>query len=650
LYLHLINLFLISQVRKFSYVFILLILISFSGYCQILDDSTKEIYSSKTTQYFLQQDVVNNTNRKMNVDTSLLNLHNYNFYFKDNILYQDLGNFGTPLNRIYYEPPTAIGKRLGITTLAEYGYDPDKLKYYDTKSPYTKLFYIQGSRGQQSMEVEHSRNIKPNWNVGFLLKRMVSIKQIAVGDGKELQMSHWSFAAHTSYFSKNKRYSFLFSFTHLDHSQYETGGIFVDSTETKKDMFDYKLEKAQLYSLPNSRTSKTHLRSYYKSSNFRFYNEYSFTNSKALQLFHQFDYTSTVVRYDDDYLYDPNGVNFNSDYYPITLYDNEHTHDLITYRLFENKAGFKGQASKLFYMGYFRRKDFSYNQPNYPDFIDAQHQYNENFLGGKVEYRFTDTTIISLKGEQYLEGDYTLQATFFSKYMELGYNRISYSPTLFQLRNMSNSYQWQNSFSNTLTDFVYAKASLKVGNLLFSPFANYSNISNLIYYDTSATPTQSSRAVQMASVGFHGRINYKGLYLENYLRYTKISGADILRAPELFNQTKIYVNGAFKKVLKFQLGVDLSWKSGYYGNAYSPATQQFHLSDRSNNFNYLDGNLITDLYLNTQIRRAFIFLKLSNLTKGVKKFSSGYPSYFITPYYTGMPRSFEFGVKWLFYD
>ena len=168
----------------------------------------------------------------------------------------------------------------------------------------------------------------------------------------------------------------------------------------------------------------------------------------------------------------------------------------------------------------------------------------------------------------------------------------------------------------------------------------------MIYYNEMSLPTQSAKSVQQSSIGFIGRINYRAVYIENYLHYTKLSGADIIRVPALFNQTKFYVNGPlFKKALRVQLGVDLSWKSGYYGNAYAPAAQQFHLSDKSSAFNYLDGYLLADVFLNTQIKRAYIFLKLSHANIGLPK-----PGYFITPYYTAMPRSFEFGIKWLFYD
>lgn len=644
LYLQLLNLLLISWVQKIRYVLVIFLLISFSGYCQILDDSTKLVYSSKTTQFFKPEDILYNTNKRNNIDTSLLNLHNYNYYFRNNILYQDLGNFGTPLHRIYYEAPTSIGKKLGFTTLEEYGYNIDQLNYYDTKSPFTRLWYVQGTRGQQILEAGHTQNIKPHWNAGFTIKRMISLKQIAVGGTKEQQMSHYSFNAHTSYFSKNKRYALLFAFTHLDHIQYESGGIFVDSTETKADMFDYKLEKAQLYSRPNGRTVKTKLRSYHKSSNFRLYNEYSIIPNKGLQIFYQFDYHTNKVRYDDDYLYNIVEDYRNIGYYPTAKYDTLSTHDRIVYELYENKIGLKGSASKLFYMAYLRRRDLGYFQTNYEQ---NKRRYNENYVGGAAVFRFTDTTVLSAKAEYLLGKDYLLKFDFTSRFLDIGYQSISYSPSIFQLTNISNSYQWENNFSNTLNNFFYATGKLKAGSFLqFSPFVNYHNVYNLIYYNSSAVPEQYNGSIHFTSAGFWGQAHWKILYLENYLRYTKTAGADIWRVPELFNHARVYVYGAlFKKALRLQFGVDLYWKSSYYGNAYSPATQQFYLSDKTSDFNLLDGYLLGDVFLNTQIKRGYIFLKLSHANQGFPS-----PGYFITPYYTGLPRSFEFGVRWLFYD
>jgi len=636
-------------VRKIIFICILYLLVSFPAYCQILDDSTKLIYSAKTTQYFTFGDVLYNTNRKTSIDTSLINLHNYNYYFKNGILYQDLGNFGTPLNRIYYEVPNSIGKKLGFTTMNEYGYDPDKLEYFDTKSPYTKVMYVQGALGQQMLEAQHTQNIKPYWNVGFSIKRMVAIKQIGVSGVKEQQMTHYSFNTHSSYFSKNKRYTFLFSFTHLDHVEYENGGILPDSGATKADLFHYKLETPQLYSRPNGRTVPTHLRSYQKTSNFRFFNQYNITKGKGLQVFHQFDYSTAFIRYDDDYLYNLVPSEQNAGYYPNLYFDTISTHDRIAYELYENKAGIKGSAikEKLFYLAYARRRDFGYSQTNYQTFQRNVHRYHENFIGGQAEYRITDTMALSAKAEYYIGRDYLFDFNFRSKFLDAGYTSISYSPTLFQLSNVSNSYIWQNDFSNTYANSARIAAKVNAGRLFISPFAEYTNVYQMIYYNSQALPQQSNGLVNMTSVGLSGKFTYKIFCAEEYIRYTNIGGADVWRAPALFNMTRLYVYGPlFRHALRLQLGVEAFWKSGYYGNAYSPATQQYYLSDRSNSFNYLDSYLLTNVFLNTQIKRGFVFLKFSHINQGIAQ----PPGYFITPYYTALPRSFEFGVRWLFYD
>jgi len=630
-------------VQKFITLHIVFIFISFSGYCQILNDSSSIVYNAKTSLRFTQYDIENNTSQKISIDTSIINLHNYNFYYKNSHLYQDLGAFGTPLNRIYYTPPNSIGKKLGLTTLNEYGYNIDDVYFFDTKSPYTKLNYIQGTRGQQILEVEHSQNVKPNWNIGFSFKRMVSSKQIGVATKNEKQMSHYSFRAHTSYHSKNNRYNFLFSCTHLQHQQYENGGIYVDSTETKSDMFDYKLELVQLYSQPSGVSNKKLLRTYDRNSHFRFYNEYAVFPKNALQVFHTFDYHTNTFRFDDNYLYGFTPSLSNSDFYPAANFDTLYTHDKVFHELYENKAGIKGSLAKFFYSAYLKRRDLSHIQKSYISSLD---RYSENYIGGRLDYRFTDTLLLSVRTEYYIGRDYLLEAKFSSKIFELGYHTISYSPTLFQTKNISNHYVWNNNFQNTQTDYLYVSGKLNYRNLVFAPIVNFTNINRLVYFDQNAVSVQSTDAVQFLGAGFMGKINWRGLFFENHLRYTKITGADVWRAPEFFNQAKIYLYGPLiKKALLVQLGVDVSYKSGYYGNAYTPAMSRFYLSDRTNDINFLDGYLLADVYMNAQIKRGLVFLKLSHANLGLPS-----PGYFMTPYYTGLPRSFEFGVKWLFYD
>ena len=593
--------------------------------------------------FFTQDDILFNTNKETHVDTNFVNFHNYNYFYKNNILYQDLGNYGTPLNRIYYEAPAQIGKTLGYNAFNDYAPDPANIKYYNTRSPFTNLHYIQGSRGQQDIEVELSRNINSRWNVGFDFKTATSLKQLGVSQRKEVQMQHYSFIAYTSYKSKSDRYKLLANFTVFQHTNNEFGGIKPDSGDTKADLFNYELENVNL----NRPNTNGVIRSADKRYNFHLYQEYGIFNDSALKLFHIADYSIRSNSYEDDYL------STNRAYYaahtdtttsarPLFLADTNITQDLTKYKLLENKIGLKGEAGNLFYMAYFKRRDFSYEQFRYNDLNSTSSTYGENYIGGMVRYKITDLSSITGNAEYYLGRDYLVKGEYKNKLLTLGYYSVSSSPSLLQMQKTGNNFEWTNNFSNTVSNNLYLKANLRTGNFIFDPYVNFSNVQGYIYYDTTAMPVQSAASTQIYSAGFHTKIKWKSFYFENDLRYTTHSGADVIRMPELFNLARLYVySPVFKKVLHLQFGVDFYWKSSYYANNYMPVTQQFYL----NNSFLVDQYLLGDIYLNAFLKRAMFFLKVSHVNMDLPK-----AGYFITPYYTGMGRSIDFGIKWLFYD
>jgi hypothetical protein len=52
-----------------------------------------------------------------------------------------------------------------------------------------------------------------------------------------------------------------------------------------------------------------------------------------------------------------------------------------------------------------------------------------------------------------------------------------------------------------------------------------------------------------------------------------------------------------------------------------------------------------DFFITTDIKNFNLFLKMAHLNQGFPR-----EGYFTTPYYTGMERSFIFGLKWMFFD
>ena len=621
------------------YLLFFIVSLAFSdvAYSQIVDDSTKLIYGPQTTQYLTEHDVMFNTGKVYVVDTALSDIHNVYSLYQGKQVYQNLGNFGTPLNSIYYLPPGSIGKNFGFQSFEAYAFKPNRIKYYDTRSPFTSINYIQGASGQQMGDAEFSRNIRPNWNFGFEIKRITANKLFGARVPKENLADHTSFLFFTRFITGDSAYQVMANYSFLDHKNQETGGVRRNPGENNDELFDYREELAHLYSS----------RSLERRSVYHLYQQLSLPRNEMIQLFHFFDYYNQSNRFRSrDSLFFPD-----RDYMPVDHYSNVEYADRTDFRLFENKAGIKGLVSNFYYRLYYRRKDFSYKQ-NYPH--DSTRRFNENFAGGDLNYRFAEKTSLNVSTEYLITGnylpdgkrDYLVKGEFISEYLTGGYYRINHSPTLLQLKYSGNNLMWNNmdstEFTTTLSDNLYANGNVKWKAFTFNPGINLSNIKNYIYFDTLSFPRQDSASIRVLSLDAMLKFNWKWINIENFIKYTTVSKPEVIRVPEIYNHLRIYYQGRiFKKALLTQIGVDLFWKSDYFANHYMPITQQFYL----NNYFLVENYLLADFFINVQIKRTTGFLRFSHVNQGLV--SDGY---FNTPYYPSLPRNFEFGIKWQFYD
>ena len=130
--------------------------------------------------------------------------------------------------------------------------------------------------------------------------------------------------------------------------------------------------------------------------------------------------------------------------------------------------------------------------------------------------------------------------------------------------------------------------------------------------------------------------------VDNKVVYQYTDKPNLLRKPQLIaSQSYVFSTHMFKKALFLQVGVDLTYNTKYYGDAYQPATRSFYLQNKTKVGNYL----YADAFLNLKIKRFRIFVQLTNFLSGV----IGYDS-FTVPHYPMQDRVFKFGVNWLFHD
>ncbi|MFL5729623.1 MAG: putative porin [Cytophagaceae bacterium] len=631
-------------------MFVVICLGRLTSTAQILDDSTKLVYGPHSTSYVLEEDIMNNSGRTHSADTSIDNVHNYTRIFQGHEPYQDLGNLGTPASPIFYRPPSQIGKTLGYNGFNPYAYNPQRIRYFDTKSPYSCLSYIQGSRGQQILEGDFYRNVTPRWNVGFSVKTLVSKKVIGAlsssSSADNRLASIFNFVLASRYFSKNERYQVLGNLTFFDGKNKESGGIRPDSLDQDPyKLFTYNQANAYLYS---ARTLE-------KRFNLHLYQELGITNNKVLQLFHIGDIRSVAHRFTD---VRSGGFLNDTLYYPGTKtemlikYNLVSTDDKIVYNLFENKAGIKGRAGQLSYIAYLRRKDFSYlDTVQVVSGNSLKKTFSENFVGGGLRYQISDSSFVNVTSEYLYLGkndkdafsgsDFFLKADYYSRYLFGGFYSINSSPTLLQRRYEGNNISWNNEdFKPILSNNTEVGARLPLKNLLLQASAEYSLLKNYVYYNELAKPAQDSSLINIVSIKALMKLRLGKFHLEEHFRFTDVSSA-VIKVPRYYSQTRLYYqNMLFKKAVFMQIGFDFFWKSAYMANYYMPVTQQYFL----NNDFVVKPYLLGDFFVNAQVKSATVFIKVAHFNQLPLK------GYYITPYYSGMPRTVELGIRWMFFD
>ncbi len=611
-----------------SLIFLFLVLSGFwEIQAQILDDSTKQIYSQKTTFYFSEEDVINGEINQYNPDTTLNNVQQYNWQTRNNNLYQDLGNLGSPLFPVFYTPRRSLGVQYGIRLFDEYFLDPDEVRYFNTRSPFTQLTYAQGANNFANLNAEFSRNINPYLNVSFVADRFTSDKNLA-NLRRDRLVEHWNFTFHSNYRSKNGRYLALYHFSNLSHEVEEQGGINpLPGDRIPEDLYVYQEADVWLNdAFTWERRNNHHLYQHFKILR---------DSTSDFRIFHEFDRVNIKDRYTD------NNILESDTFYRFTFYESfENTRHQFQYSLYENRVGLGGSMNRGFkYSAHIRHRYYYSNLSN---------EWNsEVFVGGMMKKTINspfDSLDMTISGESQLPGDYRLGVEFKGNHIGIEGYRIFYSPDITQSRFKSNHHIWNNDFNRTLSDNLILSYRFKVDKHMFRPFFSMHRMENYIYYGENVTPIQEASPITLFYGGIEMNLQFGKIHFNSTTRYSISDGPDVIRFPRLFSKAQIYFQTRISDNRStFQVGFEGFYRSAYFGNAYMPGAFQYYLQ---NEFQ-LDAAIVPDVFASFQFRKAQAFIKVPYFTQGW-----AVPGYFASPYYTGVqrPDAIALGFRWQFYD
>jgi hypothetical protein len=597
---------------------------------KIIDDSTKQIYGPKTSFYFYEDDFFMNRFTLHTIDTTKLDFHRFNYVQRYNNFFQDLGNIGTAARPVFDQVTSGIGTSSGFNSYSLY-WDSEAIRNFNTRSPYTNMKVVLGGRGRSLTRVTFSRNINPRWNFGFNLRFLLIDKQIQRQGKGDRHVKGTYYDLFTSYHSKDSTYSLFVSYRRNFHRVDEYGGVFTGEDFSYRDLFLVNAQPILTEAESNERRANTHL-------------FHQLKLGSGFQLYHKADFYRQRNQFKDN---DPN------EYYDFVEVDSAQTRDQVDFQTFRNEAGIKGNLLKLFYNGYAAVRNYKMNYKYfYEDALAQKTSGNELYVGGRIALQLDSLVTVTGWLESMLDERYVIQGAIKTKWFEAAAKRSVSTPSFLHQLYRSSHDVWINSFANV--EGTEIKGNLIYESKVFSiyPGARFTTLRNFIFFKDNEL-LSGQRVVPVQTAGyqtwFSPELNFvvepiKHLTLTAQALYTNVleNSDDAVQLPELFGNAQLaYSNVYFKGNFDFQVGIDAHWKSAYYAPGYDIAIQQFYTQQQMKAPDFP----VVDVFLNTRIKRARIFVKYNNLLKAFSDYAN-----VPTPFYPGIRNIIDFGFDWSFYD
>ncbi len=608
-------------------------------------------------------------------DTTLLG-GTYRFYFTPNKVKIDLVEYPTfsatgmqfidKLDRLdgnYYISKGTIGQIHQIITptfdgkrqwhyqpnlTPGYSKQPYTICFYQAKRPYTLLSYTSSLNKEYCVHASHTQNIHPRWNVSIDID-FINPEDIYANSNV---MNTYADVT-TNYYSKDSRYQLYGGMILQKQRISENGGL------TSDDLFSTYSQLNNLTSLPvvsmnNGSIFKDLTLFAHQSYNTvrqvtttvkRTRIELSKTDSATLDTIEYVDtlqpspfklLNSGVIAFDIAY------HRWNRQYL-----DSIQTHTLSTRLFWTNDAypdsRFHNTAKttigiKPEFIGINEHDTAYHSFASLSPYFIEQIALPFGTISGEAEYTIGGG---HLNGNNRMALNYTHHidschnATLLIEYSNKAADYFYYHYT-------SNDLIWHcpnlNKTNTLRLDLSYRYSNIMTANITAT------NINNYVFLDENIRPHQANNNIYLlqGKILHHTELwHFLHWDMQHTLQYS--SNSDDLAVPLFATKNSIYTDfHIFHHALLVQAGLDLRYHTAYYADAYSPAAGAFYRQKQVKIGNYLWG----DIFLNLQLQRAVIYLKLGH----VNSIWETHPNFFTLPHYPGNKFGFYYGVVWKFFD
>lgn len=591
---------------------------------QILNDSAQNIYGPEQTLITKVRNIRLSDYQYRPVDTALTEFHRFHLIKQLNNKYQDLGNHGTAMHPIFFQLPAMVGASFGFNAYDPYFKKMDEFTLYDVRSPFTHLNPVFAGAGRSTVDATYTRNVNEFWNLGMNFGTIRMDKQLAArGRGDRNVVSNF-YDVFTHYSDSAQRYQAVLIFSRNFHDVAESGGIVSPELDPESEFFQYRDSRVMLTTAGSSELRQ----------NFYIYQEYML--KPLLGVFTQWERQNRVVKFTDI-----TAGQERRGFYPAFLIDPNSTTDRNKFSQNDLSAGIKGDKNNLFYSVYYRNRQLAY-QPRYL----SEQRVTEHYLGGDIRLQLDDRLRLDAGAEIMQLGNYRIYGRLKILDFEAEASTSLSAPSFLMQRYFGNHFFWENNFGNMAAEQLSASYTLRTSRFHARPKVSATRVGSYLYWAENMMPAQGTGSALILSPGLDFKVSLANkIYFDADIIYTQISGedADLFRIPTLFGNGMLYYsNTLYDGRIGLHLGFDLHYKSAWYAQAYNPILQQFYLQ---NDFE-VPAYMWADFVAVFKVNRTRIFAKVTHINQGLMPEEG----YFITPFYTGLPRIFDIGLSWMFFD
>ena len=223
-------------------------------------------------------------------------------------------------------------------------------------------------------------------------------------------------------------------------------------------------------------------------------------------------------------------------------------------------------------------------------------------------------------------------------------------PDFYQNYMRTNHFRWDNDFSKISETRI--GGTIDIPHWKLNAKVEYALLKNNIYYDSLGIVRQNSKPMSVLSASLRKEFVFGPLHLDNRALFQLSSDQNVVPVPTLALNMRYFFQFVVQKdetktrnIMEMQIGVNAFYNTKWYAPGWNPNIGVFYnqTAEAYNNGPYFD------IFMNIQWKRACIFVKYQNFSKGwpMKK-----KDYFSTHNYIVSQDGLDglkIGICWPFY-